>query len=520
MSKPTNAKKDQEHEKPKVVDRRSSVAETAPATDPTDEGSPEADPEPAPEPANLFRDAFDPFRGGLTHYAEAGRLTPMGGHVLVYGILPGDGTSLALEDKERNIGLGIFDARKAVAWEVRAVAPDVPAGAGVVPGMCAKHLSATAAPIDTGDKSCRWFLVHYTDLIVAFWPDEEVEVEDEETGDVTTVVRPRQPAGIPPPVPAAHHVVGAYPWHAAPQPGSKKAWQVVAGDGDVLCHGLSQEKAEMLTEAANRKAGFRGAFPGSVGGGVTVDAANAGPPSVLDGLDEVAAAQVQELIDRGFEEVAGEVADSFRRMARNAPEVERIAREHQKRTIDLGHLPEWARRQVIATQKTTGNQAALDLLAEIERDLGVGGGAEKKNGVVRLDPSASDGWRPPERSEALIAHDVPPAPVPQGFGVWNPHQAEPLASFRTPAEANLWGSKNLTPRGVDFVVRPLSDPPRFTSAAAVAGQQAAIAAMRAAPQPHATMEGYGLPPGGVASGWGQPMAPGAPGQAGWPTRLG
>ena len=83
-----------------------------------------------------------------------GTFRPLGERVLVYAVMPADGTAY---------GTGMEATRGADYYEVRAVGAAVPHGYVEV-GDRIQHVSASSDPVDPTDTTCRWMLVDYRDI--------------------------------------------------------------------------------------------------------------------------------------------------------------------------------------------------------------------------------------------------------------------------------------------------------------------------------------------------------------------
>lgn len=366
---PTNTKRSRS--KIKTIDKRSAApAESNPEDQEVApvEVAPEPDP---PAPVELVPQVdkdFNPFEGGLTRYCREGRFQPLGGSVLAYGIMPGDHNFLGLGKEGENLGQGLFDTRKAIAWEVSAVGPDVPRGYLQV-GQCFKHLSATAAPVDGQDKSCRWHIIWYADVIGAVWPDEEVEVEDSVTGEISIEVRPREPEEGADEPEAVVHVTGAYPWVAEQENG--KAWRVVDGDGDLIANSISQAKAEMIADRVNQKAAMRSIAP-EQHAGITIAEADRPTPirtpslpqeqdvdfaHLLEGLGAEEAGTMMEVLRQGDLKSAEAIYPNLLKMSQNRAAVEDVSR---RTDTNISHLPGEVQATIRSLESTMGVEAALD----------------------------------------------------------------------------------------------------------------------------------------------------------------
>lgn len=323
--------------------------------------------EPATSSLELV-EKFDPFRGGLERYAEEGRLEMRNGHVLVYAIMTGDASSFGVEQGDK-LGHGIIDTKKAIAWEIRGLAPDIPDSANLHEGMAIRHLSATAAPINGQDKSCRWYQLWYGDVTCAVWPDEEVTEEDPETGDVITKIVPRgqtvEAAGT--------NVTGPYPWQARAM-GGGKAWCVVDADGDVMGDNISQQRAEQIADRVNMKAGFQG-VDSNQKVAATFDAAelpevkkpqpirtpapaeDVSDDDMLDGLGPDQVSIMLPLITSGDLAAARAIRPQLLRLAAMQSNVDEVVDRQEQ--MDISHLPPEVKTTILSIEKSLGLEQAL-----------------------------------------------------------------------------------------------------------------------------------------------------------------
>lgn len=93
----------------------------------------------------------------LQDLCAEGRLRAPGERVLLEAILEEEATdSDLMKDVE-------IDMRKAVAFRVADVGPEVPWV--LKPGDVVINVSISGEKIDSTDKSCRWVVVHYRDLV-------------------------------------------------------------------------------------------------------------------------------------------------------------------------------------------------------------------------------------------------------------------------------------------------------------------------------------------------------------------
>lgn len=93
----------------------------------------------------------------LQDLCAEGRLKAPGERVLLEAILEEEAT-----DSDLMAGVEI-DMRKAVAFRVADVGPEVPWK--LAPGDIVINVSISGEKIDHTDKSCRWVVVHYRDLV-------------------------------------------------------------------------------------------------------------------------------------------------------------------------------------------------------------------------------------------------------------------------------------------------------------------------------------------------------------------
>lgn len=211
-------------------------------------------PPPPPPPPPAEETAGFIYTRGLNPMLEENEITPVGGCVLVKAIMPPtSGPGL--------VAPGNIDTRRAVAFEVRAVAADVPPGVIAV-GQHLYHVSASVEPV-SNDASSPWFAIHWLDIRMKWWPPgskwERYEKDIEQLMQVT----------------------GEYPVRAEHEgPG----WSILDNAGDVLTRGMTETQARRGADDMNRLHAERQPFALTVPASQNTKAQAPGPQIVKEDL--------------------------------------------------------------------------------------------------------------------------------------------------------------------------------------------------------------------------------------------
>lgn len=192
------------------------------------------DPQPEEKKSN-------PLKHGLVWYIENGFYVPVNGKVIARAIMPTDFSAFgggALDN--------VIDTRFAVAWEIVALAPDIPKESGLQVGMWFHHLSTSSNRIDKEAKSSRYYSLWYQDVEGVFWPAEE-----NDDGDLE---------GTPVDMPEQQMVTAPYPWVAQKIAG-RDAWCIIDGNQEDIGVRLKRATAEQIVDAVNRRSALSGTAP-------------------------------------------------------------------------------------------------------------------------------------------------------------------------------------------------------------------------------------------------------------------
>lgn len=342
---------------------------------------------------------FNPYEGGLVSLVEAGSMAPVCGALLLRAIDASDYSALG-GGRVSNL----VTSKKAMCFEVLAVASDVPKEMGIEPGMHCYHVSASADPIDPDDKACRIYLVHWMDLRSLWWPP----VQDERTGERVffdppepkEVVNAGSPAGAS----------GGWPWRAE-WTGNGKAWKVVDVNGDVVLQGVSEKAAMLVADGANARA------------------ARHDPPSPMHVT------------------TTPEHLPSPPQMAPQPPRL-----PEPEPPVDVAALVdglEPVQRETVLITLNAQNARAAQAVADGFRVIN-----RRTREMTQAAPPP--GWGPPN------AEDVPRVQPMGAWGVYLQGQSVPIQRFSTPADAEEWADRSINPQ-VRFEITPVDQPPNWSA---------------------------------------------------------
>lgn len=411
---------------------------------------------------------------GFTWLLERGLVQPTNGRVFLRAILASDFTAIGGGGVDN-----IVDARQnAVAWEVVAIAPDVPKESGLEVGMWVHHLSTSANRIDKANASSRWFSIWYQDVEGMAWPPEYDEDMGEWQGFPVETVGQQV------------NIEAPYPWRAVAV--SANAWDIEDGEGQRIGVRLKQATAEQIADQVNRRSSFHWVSSPQV---ATVPAA----------------AMVRPEVERIIEQQAP-VQD---------PQAEQLA---QLNRVMQALNPE--QQKTVSTVYAVNGLAAAVSVAE----------GFQRIGQMQVAPPAAE--RPGfEVGGQRVQVKAPPAPqgpapaeAPDGaWGVFPQGYTQPIARFADQRAAERWVDHeqrtNPDARATRVEIAPVNQPPRWGQPVPMTMEQQL--AWMAATKTHENGVTWGSPPGAAsalaaaaAAGTTNPVVPAQqPSRSRWPGKL-